>query len=102
MSQQGKVVAIYICPVKGKAMRLLAHAHAIAGFGLEGDRYSTGHGSWQQGVRGKRQVTLINGMFFKGTDFKPHESRRNIITEGIELMSLIERNSKLAKLDSAG
>jgi hypothetical protein len=64
---------------------------AIVGAGLAGDRYSTGEGSFNRNRQGKRQLTLINSIFFKNSGFESIESRRNIVTQGVELMWLIGR-----------
>jgi len=91
----GAVVAIYICPVAGKPMQRLDEVEAIAGQGLDGDRYATGEGSFNKGEQGSRQVTLINEIFFKGSGFEFIESRRNIVTQGVELMWLIDREFQI-------
>lgn len=71
---------------------------AIAGVGLKGDRYSLGEGSFNKksGV-GNRQVTLINGAFFEGSGFEFTDTRRNIITSGVELMWLIGREFQIGQ-----
>ena len=87
--ENGIVRAICLATEAGKPMQEVFSVMAIAGQGLEGDRYCTGQGSWSDNTVGKRQVTLINGIFFPGTDFGIRDARRNIITEGVELMYLI-------------
>jgi hypothetical protein len=87
----GIVVAICISPIAGEPIQLVEEVEAIAGAGLRGDRYCTGEGSFNKGARGKRQVTLINEIFFKGSSFEYVDSRRNIVTRGVELMWLIGR-----------
>ncbi len=72
-------------------MQLVQEVEAIAGSGLKGDRYSTAEGSFNKGKQGNRQVTLINGMFFEKSGFDYIDSRRNIVTLGVELMWLIGR-----------
>jgi hypothetical protein len=89
MENAGVVVAIYISPKKGGDMEGVMTVEAVAGRGLKGDRYESGDGSW--GKLGSRQVTFMNAAFFEGTDYEYAESRRNIFTEGIELMFLIGR-----------
>lgn len=96
------VVAICICPVAGEPMQIVQEVEAIAGFGLKGDRYSTGNGSFNRGSQGNRQVTLINGIFFKGTDFNFVDSRRNIVTMGVELMWLIGREFQIGNAHFRG
>jgi len=56
-----------------------------------GDRYASAAGSYNRNRPGSRQVTLINAIFFEGTEFVYTDSRRNIVTEGVELMWLINR-----------
>ena len=70
-------------------MQLVQGVEVLAGAGLKGDRYATGVGSFNKGKQGKRQVTLINGIFFEESGFDYVDSRRNIVTMGVELMWLI-------------
>ncbi len=90
-----KVVAIFTTPAAGSVMEEQQEVEAIAGVGLKGDRYSTGQGSFNKGKSGKRQVTLMNAIFFKDSGFDFAESRRNIIIEGVELMWLIGQTFKI-------
>lgn len=91
----GTVAALYISPIAGEPMQYAAAVEALAGLGLKGDRYAAGEGSYNKGKRGERQVTLINSHFFVGTPFSYIESRRNIVTTGVELMWLIGREFKM-------
>jgi hypothetical protein len=91
----GRVIGIFVCPVAGGPMREVLEVEAIAGAGLRGDRYRTGQGSFNPGSQGKRQVTLINGLFFEESGFSYSESRRNIVTMDVELMWLIGREFQI-------
>ena len=93
----GNIVAIFISPVAGGKMEEMEIAEAIAGAGLGGDRYSKGEGSFNRKQPGRRQVTLINSIFFQSSGFEYVESRRNIVTQGIELMWLIGREFQIGK-----
>jgi hypothetical protein len=93
----GNVVAIFVTPIAGDKMEQVDIVEAIAGAGLAGDRYSTGEGSFNRKQLGKRQVTLINSIFFKNSGFQYIESRRNIVTQGVELMWLIGREFQIGK-----
>jgi hypothetical protein len=88
----GIVVAICISSTKGGEMQSVSEVEAIAGAGLKGDRYCTGEGSFNKDEAGKRQVTLINSLFFEDSGFVYTDVRRNIVTNGIELMWLIGRD----------
>ena len=87
----GQVVAIFIAPVAGGKMEELPMVEALAGAGLAGDRYAMAEGSFNRKRPGRRQVTLINSIFFQHSNFEYAESRRNIVTQGVELMWLIGR-----------
>jgi hypothetical protein len=91
----GKVIGIFITPQKGGEMQAVQEVEAILGQGLKGDRYTTGEGSYNRDKIGKRQVTLINGIFFEGSRFTPADSRRNIVTTGVELMRLIGKKFEI-------
>jgi hypothetical protein len=91
----GTVVAIFVSPVAGGPMQKVQEVAAIIGAGLKGDRYATGEGSFNRGSRGKRQVTLIGDIFFIGSGFEYRDSRRNIVTHGVELMWLIGREFQI-------
>jgi MOSC domain-containing protein YiiM len=93
----GKVTAIYISPTAGGVMQKMEEIEATAGAGLEGDRYCEGQGSFNKNQAGRRQVTLINALFFKDSRFEYADSRRNIITDGVELMWLIGREFKIGE-----
>ena len=101
MSSQ-KVVAICISPQAGVKMREVPEVVAIAGAGLEGDRYCTGEGSFNRGNVGKRQVTLINSIFFEDNEFDYVDSRRNIVTSDVELMWLIGKEFKVGEAKFRG
>ena len=91
----GTVKAIYICSAIGGLMEPIKEVEAIAGKGLNGDRYATGTGSFNNGKQGSRQVTLMNTLFFEGSGFEFSDSRRNIFVEGVELMWLIGREFQI-------
>lgn len=78
-------------------MLYVSEALALAGLGLQGDRYSACVGSYNKGSPGKRQVTLINGLFFAGSVFDYVDSRRNIVTLGVELMNLFGKEFQVGE-----
>jgi hypothetical protein len=82
----GRVLGLAICPVAGQPMVEVTEVEAIAGVGFKGNCYSAGEGSWNKGKPGKRQVTLMNSLFFPGSGFQFRESRRNGLIEDLELM----------------
>ena len=98
----GRVVSICIAPAAGAPMTRVTSARALAGLGIEGDRYATADGSWNKGGTGKRQVTLINGAFLPGSGFEDVETRRNIVTLGVELMDLIGKEFQVGEAKLRG
>jgi MOSC domain-containing protein YiiM len=69
---------------------------AVAGIGLQGDRHKTRNG--------KRQVTLIQFEHVRATssilkkDVNPQQLRRNIVVEGINLLSLKGHRFKIGEV----
>jgi MOSC domain-containing protein YiiM len=92
----GRLVAIYTAPSGGEPMASQREQRAIAGEGLEGDRYATKTGEYSaRGGRG-REVTLIAREAIaaanaSGVTIGEDETRRNLVTEGVALDALIGR-----------
>lgn len=95
---QGRVEAIYITDVAEAAMRGVAEVTAIAGVGLEGDRYATRTGSFSAQPKPGRQVTLVEAEAIEALErelslvLAPGETRRNVITRGVALNHLVGRD----------
>src|SRR4051794_27252981 len=76
-------------------MHRVTAVEAVAGRGLAGDRYALGGGTWAQYPDLEKQVTLIDrddvaavapGI---GAPLDPGDTRRNLVTTGIDLPSLV-------------
>ncbi len=95
---QGCVEAIHITDVAEAAMRGVAEVKAIAGVGLEGDRYATRTGTFSAKPKPSRQITLIEAEAIEaltvelGLVLSPGETRRNVITRGVALNHLVGRD----------
>ena len=91
----GNVVALFIVDRREAPMKKVAQLNALAGQGIEGDRYFLGTGTYSKKPEPGRQVTLIKseGLESLNDNFditvQPEESRRNILTHGIEINDLI-------------
>jgi MOSC domain-containing protein YiiM len=87
----GSVHAIYIGPKRGQPLVAVAEIRAIAGRGLDGDRYCLGRGSLSRWPGPGRHVTLIEQEVLDavrrefGIDLGGGLSRRNIVTVGVDL-----------------
>lgn len=104
----GKVLFIYTCPDKGQPMQAKIQVNAIAGIGLEGDRYALGIGAWSKARVTVRHVSLIAVEAIAAandeleTPFSPWETRRNIVTEGIDLNGLVGKCFTVGGVDMRG
>lgn len=88
----GTIEAVFIAAAGGEAMQLVDEVLAIAGRGLEGDRYATRLGYWTD--VDECQVTLIQAEDLdsitarSGPAVAHGEHRRNIVTRGVDLRGL--------------
>lgn len=89
----GAVMKIFVAPAGGVAMQPVEEIHAVAGQGIEGDRYLDRSGYWPD--VDECQVTLIEAECLDeiraktGVNIEDGEHRRNIVTRGIQLDSLL-------------
>ena len=93
----GSVVEIWLAAAAAEPMHRVAWADAIAGVGLAGDRYALGGGTWAQYPDLEKQVTLIDRddvaavAAETSSDLAPGDTRRNLVTTGIDLPALVGR-----------
>jgi hypothetical protein len=104
----GRVEAIFIAPQAGAPMRRLDEVRAIAGRGLDGDRYAVGRGTFSvAGGRGN-ELTLIAGEVLDalalpdGRPLSGAEARRNVVTRGLDLNRLVGRRFRIGELELIG
>ncbi len=90
-----EVVQILVAAAAGSPMTSLPEAFAVAGRGLEGDRYFSGQGTFSPSPRKPDfEITLIeeeNVLTFardSGLVFTAAQARRNVVTRGIRLNEL--------------
>jgi MOSC domain-containing protein YiiM len=97
MSFSGTVVAIYVTSEEGKPMEERGAVQALAGRGLEGDRYALETGKYSGTKVGKRAVTLIEREAIDGArteygiELDEAETRRNLVVEGVPVNHLVGR-----------
>ena len=95
MIATGIVVALFTVARRAAPMKKVEQLYALAGRGIEGDRYFLGTGTYSKSPEPGRQVTLIKSEVLESLknkleiNVKPEESRRNILTQGIEINDLI-------------
>ena len=106
----GKVVAIHIADAASKPMRELQSATAVAGFGLDGDRYRNGVGFYSRVPTdpGARELTLIAEEALAevtaetGIQIPLQEHRRNITTRGIDVDALLGKRFRIGDVICEG
>jgi MOSC domain-containing protein YiiM len=100
----GRVTDIHVADSGGAAMRRVERIRAIAGVGLEGDRYATQAGHWSENPKVDRQVTLIaaeelDRLAALGIALAPGQARRNVTTRGIDLNALVGRRFRMGGVE---
>ncbi len=92
----GRVVEIYTCDDAGLPMLQQQSVVATVGVGLEGDRYALGKGTFSKERVTTRHISLLALEAFEEANeealeaFTAAETRRNIITEGVDLNELVD------------
>jgi hypothetical protein len=106
----GDVVGIYISEVKTGPMMPVVTATALPGRGLLGDRYAAKAGTFtprSDRLRGY-DLTLIESevldrvTFRDGSHLTAPESRRNVVTRGIDLNALVGREFTIGSVRALG
>jgi MOSC domain-containing protein YiiM len=91
------VVEIWVTGAAAQPMRRVDAVEAVAGLGLSGDRYALGGGTWARYPDLEKQVTLIDRddvaavAAETGAELTPGDTRRNLVTTGVDLPSLVGR-----------
>lgn len=105
--EPGTVTAIVIAPDAGAPAREVASATAIAGRGLDGDRYAAGRGTFSPGTGYGRDVTLVEeellaASIVAGAPLTPVQARRNVAVRGIVLDDLIGVRFRIGEVECVG
>jgi MOSC domain-containing protein YiiM len=104
MSARGNVVSIHIAPAGSAPVIAIAAIQAIAGNGLEGDRYFRKTGSFSKTPGSGREVTLIEIEAIEALkrdyqiEIDAAQARRNLVTRGVALNHLIDREFAIGEV----
>ncbi len=96
MDEAGEVIAIHVASIAAELPHAVASVRVLPGHGLEGDRYARGQGTFSD-RSGRRDLSLIEEEALdafgreSGVALSAAESRRNILTRGIRLNDLVDR-----------
>jgi MOSC domain-containing protein YiiM len=106
--QQGVVVGIHVAPASTAPMRVVGEVQAVAGRGLEGDRYYANAGTSSRVPEPGREVTLVETEALEalerdlGVQMEPGETRRNIATRGVHLNDLVGQEFRVGEATLRG
>jgi len=95
----GVVEALVLAPAAGAPTRTVAVALAVAGTGLEGDRYAAGTGSFAAGRPGSA-LTLVDAAVLDELAAErggPVDHRRNVVVRGTDLNALVGHRFRLGE-----
>jgi MOSC domain-containing protein YiiM len=104
---KGQVISINIAPTDRAPMQSVAEARAVAGKGLEGDRYYNQTGTfWKD--EPDFEVTLIESEAFEamkresGLELDPSIGRRNVVTRDVPLNHLVGQEFRVGEVTLRG
>lgn len=97
LPDSGSVIEIWLTSAAAEPMRRVPSVEALPGRGLAGDRYALGGGTWARYPDLEKQVTLIDRddvaavAAEAGSALSPGDTRRNLVTSGVDLPDLVGR-----------
>lgn len=102
----GVVAGLLVAPTASAPLVRVEESLALAGRGLEGDRYEIGAGTFSCTGRGY-QLTLVEaealeGAKADGIEITWEEARRNVVTRGIRLNALVDRRFLIGEVECVG
>lgn len=106
--QSGHVEAIFIADAPEEAPRVIERARAVAGRGLDGDRYYNEEGTFFKERKPGQDLTLIEAEALEalgretGIELAPGDSRRNVVTRGLTLNDLVGRRFRIGDVECLG
>lgn len=101
---EATVIGIYTAPERHAPVESRTEVNAVPGRGLEGDRYFNPNG-WDEA---KREITLVEIEAIEGAnreydlDLQPQDMRRQIVTRGVALNHLVDREFTIGEVKLRG
>ena len=105
---KGTVASIHIAPEAKGQMQSVKEVRAVAGKGLEGDRYYQQSGSFSSKPGPDREVTLIESEAMEAlkrdyaVELNPGDARRNVVTRGVALNHLVGKEFRVGQVTLRG
>jgi MOSC domain-containing protein YiiM len=100
----GRVIAIFIAPAESAPTEPRDSVEVVAGRGVLGDR----HLKPEDATKGPSDLTLIESEAIAaftretGIPLEPHETRRQLVTEGIRLNDLVGKRFRVGAIECEG
>nr|BAL54861.1 MOSC domain-containing protein [uncultured Acetothermia bacterium]BAL57945.1 MOSC domain-containing protein [uncultured Acetothermia bacterium]BAL58559.1 MOSC domain containing protein [Candidatus Acetothermum autotrophicum] len=101
--KDGRVVSLHMTDQAAEPMKSVNEVRAVAGRGLEGDRYFLKTGTYSSKHGPDREVTLIEIEAIEalardyGVKLRAGDARRNIVTRGVALNHLVGKEFRLGE-----
>ncbi len=110
MGQRGTVAGIYVAPDAAEPMQERESTEAVAGRGLRGDRYFHERGVYDRNddLPESADVTFIEAEALAAVErdydleLAPVETRRNVLTRGVGLNHLVDREFRVGEATFVG
>jgi MOSC domain-containing protein YiiM len=104
----GRVELILLRPEAAGTSHAVPRANAVAGRGLEGDRYHAGEGTFFAAGKDGQDLTLIAAEALEGLredtgiELAAEVAGRNVVTRGVDLDALLGRRFRIGAVVCAG
>jgi MOSC domain-containing protein YiiM len=101
MLRAATIISIHMAAIGTAPMNSVTNARAVVGKGLEGDRYFNKAGTYSNDPGSGRDITLIEIEAIEALrrdyaiELGPSQARRNIVTQGVALNHLVDREFKI-------
>jgi len=97
----GSVAALLVAPEAEAPLHQVDSVEAVAGRGLDGDRYFDGAGTFSGPGHGY-QLTLVEAESLDAIDLSWEQARRNVVTRGIALNALVGHRFTVGSAECVG
>lgn len=104
----GRVESLHVAGEAAEPMTEVPAVTAVAGRGIEGDRYFLGSGFYSDKPGPDRELTLLELETITALrhehriELEPGEARRNVITRGVPLNHLVHREFAIGEVIARG
>jgi hypothetical protein len=97
----GTVAALLVAPAAEAPLERVDEAVAVAGRGLEGDRYEAGVGTFSGRGRGY-ELTVVEAEVLEEIALPWELARRNVVTRGLTVNALVGRRFRIGEVECIG